>query len=62
MTELQAHIDLISEMDDDLVRRLFMTPRKNLQEAFDAAIKKHGEAASVIAMPFGGATLPVLRP
>ena len=60
-TELKAHIDLISEMDDDLVRRLFMTPRKNLQEAFDAAIKKHGEAASVIAMPFGGATLPVLK-
>ncbi len=62
MTELQAHIDLISEMDDDLVLRLFMMPRKTLQEAFDAAIKKHGEAASVIAMPFGGATLPVLRP
>lgn len=61
-TELKAHIDLISEMDDDLVLRLFMTPRKTLQEAFDAAIKKHGEAATVIAMPFGGATLPVLRP
>jgi hypothetical protein len=31
------------------------------QAALDAAFAKHGPDASVIALPFGGATLPVLR-
>ena len=61
MTELKAQVDLVSEMDDELVRQFFMVPRKSLQEAFDSAMKDYGEDASVIAMPFGGATLPVLK-
>lgn len=55
----KAEIMLVSEMDDDFVRSIFLTPMHSVQEAFDAAIKKHGENASVIAMPYGGATLPV---
>ena len=54
-----THIDLVSEMDDDFVRRLFLTPRHSVQEAFDAALLRYGTDATVIAMPFGGATLPV---
>ena len=61
MTELKAQVDLVSEMDDELVRQFFMVPRHSLKEALDAAIKDYGEDASVIAMPFGGATLPVLK-
>ena len=57
-----ARIDLVSEMDDDFVRSIFLTPMHSVQEALDAAIKKHGQNASVIAMPFGGATLPVCSP
>ena len=62
MTELKAQVDLVSEMDDELVRQFFMVPRRSLAEAFAAAMKDYGEDASVIAMPFGGATLPILRP
>ncbi|MBQ6670314.1 MAG: nickel-dependent lactate racemase [Firmicutes bacterium] len=58
----KAEIMLVSEMDDDFVRSIFLTPMHSVQEAFDAAIKKHGQNASVIAMPFGGATLPVCSP
>lgn len=54
-----ANIDLVSEMDDDFVRSIFMNPRHSAQEAFDAAMEKYGESARVIAMPFGGATLPI---
>lgn len=54
-----ADIDLVSEMDDDFVRSIFMNPRHSAQEAFDAALEKYGPDATVIAMPFGGATLPM---
>ena len=53
-----AGIDLVSEMDDDFVRSIFLVPRHSAQEAFDAAMQRYGKDATVIAMPFGGATLP----
>jgi len=53
-----ADIYLVSEMDDDLVRSIFMKPFGTLQEAYDAACEKQGENASVIVMPYGGSTLP----
>lgn len=54
-----AEIYLVSDFDDETVEKIFLTPKKSAQEAFNDALKKHGEDASVIAMPFGGATLPV---
>lgn len=59
MVMRSAGIDLVSEMDDDLVRSIFMTPRRSAQEALDAAFADYGPDATVIAMPFGGATLPM---
>ena len=59
MVMQKADIDLVSEMDDETVKSIFMTPRKSAQEAFDAAMEKYGPEATVIAMPFGGATLPI---
>ena len=54
-----ASIDLVSRMDDAFVRRLFLTPRATAQEAFDLALERYGANATVLAMPFGGATLPM---
>ena len=54
-----AEIDLVSEMDDDFVRNIFLVPKHSAEEAFEEAMKKYGPDATVIAMPFGGATLPV---
>ena len=54
-----AEIDLVSEMDDEFVRSIFFVPYHSAQEAFDRALSRYGEDARVIAMPFGGATLPV---
>lgn len=55
-----ANIDLVSEMDPAFVESLFLKPKASAQQAFDDALAKYGDDASVIAMPFGGATLPVL--
>ena len=54
-----ARIDLISEMDDDFVRSIFLCPQPSAQVAFDEAMERYGGDATVIAMPFGGATLPM---
>ena len=54
-----ASIDLISEMDDDFVRSIFLNPQPSAQEALDCAFEKYGANATVLAMPFGGATLPM---
>ncbi|MCD7859852.1 MAG: nickel-dependent lactate racemase [Firmicutes bacterium] len=54
-----ASIDLVSEMDESLVRSIFLNPQPSAQAAFDRAMEKYGACATVIAMPFGGATLPI---
>jgi len=53
-----ADISLVSDMPDKLVRSIFMQPCRSLQHAYDAALLRHGEKASVIVMPYGGSTLP----
>ena len=54
-----AQIDMVSEMDDDFVRSIFLNPQPSAQVAFDQAMEKYGPNATVLAMPFGGATLPI---
>lgn len=57
----RAQIDLVSEMDDDFVRSIFLIPQPTAQAAFDAAMETYGAEATVIAMPYGGATLPYVE-
>ncbi len=54
-----ADIYFVSEMDPDFVRSIFLTPFSSAQEALDKAFEKYGPDAAVLAMPFGGATLPM---
>ncbi len=53
-----ADIYLVSDLEDGLARRIFMQPYPSVQSAFDAAMRKLGDQATVLAMPFGGSTLP----
>lgn len=55
-----ADIYLVSDMDPDKVRSIFMTPFKTLEEAYTAAKEKCGENKKVWAMPFAGSVLPKL--
>ena len=54
-------VDLVSEMDPDFVKSLFLTPMPDAQSALDAALAKLGANATVLAMPFGGSTLPRIK-
>ena len=54
-----ARIDLVSEMDPQFVKSIFMNPAPSAQAAFDQAMERHGPGAAVIAMPYGGSTLPM---
>lgn len=53
-----ADIYLVSEMDPDFVRKIHLKPFATAQEALYAAFKKLGPDATVLAMPYGGSTLP----
>ena len=57
----KAEVFLVSEMEEELVRKSFLQPFTSAQEAFDEAIRRLGEDATVIAMPSGGSTLPCLK-
>lgn len=56
----KAEICLVSKMDPEFVKSIFLTPYSTAQEALDAAFSRLGPKATVLAMPYGGSTLPHL--
>ncbi len=56
-----AEIFLVSEMEPDFVRTLFMRPFASVQSALDAALAQKGDEATIMIMPYGGSTLPLLQ-
>lgn len=59
MVRRNAEIYLVSDLPEDMINRAFFTPFPTAQAAFDAALAKHGRDSAVIAMPYGGSTLPL---
>ncbi len=55
----QAEIILVSELEPDFVRKIHLQPATDAQSALDQLIEKYGGNAQVLAMPFGGSTLPI---
>ncbi len=58
MTLEKADVYLVSDMEPDFVRSIFLTPQPDVQTALDRAFEKLGPDATVLAMPYGGSTLP----
>lgn len=56
----KADIYMVSMMEPEKVRSIFMTPFGSAQDAYDAAMQKYGKSATVITMPYGGSVLPKL--
>ena len=56
-----AEIYLVSELADDFVEEVFLTPMPSVQVALDKAFNKLGKNAKVLAMPYGGSTLPFVK-
>ena len=57
----KAEVFLVSEMPDELVRKCFLRPYHDAQTALNDAFARLGQDATILAMPFGGSTLPVVR-
>lgn len=61
----KANIKLVSDMDDETVRSVFMEPYDDLQSAVEDAFAEQREhidgEPSVIIMPYGGSTLPIVE-
>ena len=53
-----SSIYLVSDLSPDFVKSIFLTPYPDAQTALDAAFTKLGKNATVLAMPYGGSTLP----
>ncbi len=54
----RADVYLVSEMEPDFVKDIFMKPYGSVQKALDDAFAKLGRASTVLVMPYGGSTLP----
>ena len=54
----QAEICLVSDLGEDFVRSLYLTPFGSLDAALSYAFGKYGEDARVTVMPYAGSTLP----
>jgi nickel-dependent lactate racemase len=61
MIQKKAKIYLVSDMDADIVKSIFMKPYNNLQQAFDDASNELGKDVKVLIMPYGGSTLPIVK-
>ncbi|MBR1559212.1 MAG: nickel-dependent lactate racemase [Clostridia bacterium] len=53
-----AEIYLVSDLEDSFVERIFLKPAHSAQEALNKAFERLGPDATVLAMPYGGSTLP----
>ncbi len=56
-----ADIYLVSDMEPDFVKTIFLKPFNTVQTALDEAFAKLGAGASVLVMPYAGSTLPIVR-
>lgn len=50
---LEADVYLVSDFDEETVRRMGMRPFTDAQQALAAAVQSHGAAAKVLVVPFG---------
>ncbi len=56
----KASIMLVSDLEDDFARSVFMEPQPTVQDALAQAYARLGADAKVIVMPYGGSTLPCM--
>jgi nickel-dependent lactate racemase len=49
----RAEVFLVSELPDDAVRKMYMHPFNDLQDAVDAAFARYGKRARVLVVPHG---------
>ncbi len=58
---LWAKMWAVTELEDEILRNIFMTPYHDIQKALDDAIAKMGEKAKILFMLNGAITVPILE-
>ncbi len=53
----KAKIYMVSDLEDELIRKIHFTPFKTVQAAIDAALKELGDGSQILLMPVAGSTL-----
>lgn len=61
LVQRKAKIFMVSDLEDKIVRKMFMTPFASIDKALRQAFKECGKDPGVIIMPFGGSTLPCVK-
>lgn len=56
-----ASIFLVSTFSPEFTRKMFMAPFPDLETALQQALQEQGNQASVLVMPYGGSTLPIVH-
>lgn len=54
----KARIFLVSDLEDEFVRSIFLEPFSSIDDALSAAYESLGRNVDIVIMPFGGSTLP----
>jgi nickel-dependent lactate racemase len=57
-TAMKCDIYLVSNIQEETVKKMFLIPAKSPYDALEAAFKKHGRDASILIIPYGGMVLP----
>lgn len=57
----KAKIFMVSDLEDDLLRKLNFVPFNTVQEAVDKALKELGKDAQILLLPSAGSTLPLFK-
>jgi len=61
LVEQKSKIFIVSDMPEEMTRKLYVEPFDSMQDALNKAFEVLGKNAGVILMPHGGSTLPVLK-
>ena len=51
----------LNDLKPDFVRSIHLKPCLDIQKELDETLKRYGKEASIIAMPYGGSTLPCIN-
>jgi nickel-dependent lactate racemase len=58
---LWAEMWAVTDLDDDILKSVFMKPYHDLQQALDDALEKKGPDAKILFMPNGSITIPLIN-
>lgn len=61
LVQRKAQIYMVSDLEDEIVKKMFMTPFKAVDKALESALKECGRNSGIIVMPYGGSTLPCVK-